>query len=43
MLVLVFVFGCRVCVCGRVACIGIQGIGSIRVLVWGFIRIFLYE
>jgi len=39
MLVLVFVFGCRVCVCGRVACIGMQNIGSIRVLVWGFIRV----
>ena len=39
MLVLVFVFGCRVCVCGRVACIGMQNSGSIRVLVWEFVRV----
>ena len=33
MSVLIFVFGRHVCVCGRVACIGMQNGGSIRALV----------
>ena len=33
MSVLIFVFGCHVCVCGRVVCIGVQNGGSIRALV----------
>ena len=39
MFALIFVFGCRVCVCGRVTCIGMQNGGSIRALVRSFVSV----
>ena len=39
MSVLIFVFGCHVCVCGRVVCIGMQNGRSIRALVRAFVSV----